>query len=91
MLITVIFINIANLLTSGMNNAVHPCNNFYDYVCDKWPENNQIPEGYELWNTHQVTRSNVISTIRGKLKYYLFLPPEFPISILFTLPNCFPL
>lgn len=64
---------LAKFLKSGINKNVNPCNNFYEYVCGKWAENNKNPDGYGTWDTHKITQYNIISTMRGKLKHaYMF-------------------
>ncbi|XP_020278382.1 neprilysin-1-like [Pseudomyrmex gracilis] len=46
-------------LANNIDKSVDPCDNFYEYACGKWPENNPIPEGYTSWSLFQAGQKQV--------------------------------
>lgn len=47
-------INAAYHIFHSMNRSVHPCENFYEYACGGWVENNPIPESKSFWGVYSV-------------------------------------
>lgn len=38
----------------SMNRSVNPCDNFYDFACGGWAQNNPIPESKAFWGVYSV-------------------------------------
>ncbi|KAK2579846.1 hypothetical protein KPH14_007530 [Odynerus spinipes] len=50
---------IARIIKDNINKTVDPCNNFYDYACGKFQENNPIPPGEDSWSFIQMMERNL--------------------------------
>ncbi|XP_025991660.2 endothelin-converting enzyme homolog isoform X2 [Solenopsis invicta] len=53
--------NMANFVLGNMNKSVNPCDDFYEYACGRWPEQNPIPKEYVQWsvmNLLQINKTN---------------------------------
>ncbi|XP_011169896.1 membrane metallo-endopeptidase-like 1 [Solenopsis invicta] len=48
----------ANTLLRNMNKSVSPCDDFYEYACGRWSEQNPIPEGYNKWSVFHILQIN---------------------------------
>lgn len=54
-------IEVSHAIHSGMNHSVDPCEDFHQFVCGRWIQNNLIPKGYSSWSTTQeISQKNMI-------------------------------
>ena len=54
-------IEVSHVIHSGMNHSVDPCEDFHQFVCGRWIQNNLIPKGYSSWSTTQdLSEKNMI-------------------------------
>ncbi|XP_043462025.1 neprilysin-3-like [Leptopilina heterotoma] len=59
---------LSNLLYSGMDYTVDPCDNFYDFVCGKWVRNNPRVRYINYWDISAMNKVNLIHRIRDILE-----------------------
>ncbi|XP_064464836.1 neprilysin-1-like isoform X2 [Ornithodoros turicata] len=57
----------ANFIQEMLNDTIDPCNNFYDYVCQKWINANPIPEDKSMYGITTEVQTN----LEKELKYIL--------------------
>ncbi|XP_043685950.1 endothelin-converting enzyme 1-like isoform X2 [Vespula pensylvanica] len=50
---------IARIIKDNINKSVDPCEDFYQYACGKFGENNPIPPGENSWSFIQVVTNNL--------------------------------
>lgn len=54
-------IQVSYAISSGMNQSVDPCEDFHEFVCGRWIQNNIIPKGHSTWSiTKELTEKNMI-------------------------------
>ena len=51
----------------NLDTAVHPCDDFYGFVCNKWIENNPPSHANPIWNDRIRIQSQVPYQTRGKI------------------------
>ncbi|XP_014600276.1 PREDICTED: neprilysin-1-like [Polistes canadensis] len=50
---------IARIIKDNINKSVDPCDDFYQYACGKFGENNPIPPGEDSWSFVQIMKRNL--------------------------------
>ncbi|CAF0815027.1 unnamed protein product [Rotaria sp. Silwood1] len=59
--LTPICIQVSSSIYSGMNQTIHPCDDFHEFVCGRWIKTNIIPKGHSGWSTtKELGRKNLI-------------------------------
>jgi len=54
-------IEVSHSLSSGINQSVDPCEDFYEFACSRWIRTNVIPKGYSSWSTiSELSKKNLI-------------------------------
>ena len=54
-------IQVSYSLSSAMNQSVDPCEDFHQFVCGRWIQQNIIPKGHSAWSVmKELTQKNVI-------------------------------
>lgn len=61
-------VQIANTIRSSMNLTVDPCQDFYEYVCGRWPINNPLPNGKSKYDNFDKLTRNVQNYFKTKLE-----------------------
>ncbi|XP_063990613.1 membrane metallo-endopeptidase-like 1 [Diachasmimorpha longicaudata] len=52
-------ISFAKTLKENMNTAVDPCDDFYEFTCGRWSENNPMPGDAELWDISKIMAEDI--------------------------------
>ncbi|KAI3380260.1 hypothetical protein SNEBB_010637 [Seison nebaliae] len=60
--------NAANQLLSNMNQKLYPCDNFYEYACQKWTESHNVPSASYYYNQFSLIGSNERQKMEGLLQ-----------------------
>ncbi|KAI4501887.1 hypothetical protein M0802_003222 [Mischocyttarus mexicanus] len=50
---------IARIIKDNINKSVDPCDDFYQYACGKFGENNPIPPGEDTWSFVRIMQKNL--------------------------------
>ncbi|CAF2960307.1 unnamed protein product [Rotaria sp. Silwood2] len=59
--LTPICVQVSSSIYSGMNQTIHPCDDFHEFVCGRWMKTNIIPKGHSGWSTtKELSRKNLI-------------------------------
>ncbi|XP_075054413.1 phosphate-regulating neutral endopeptidase PHEX [Mixophyes fleayi] len=61
-------IEAAAFIRNKMNLSVHPCDNFFQYACGGWIENNPIPDDQSNYGIYPWLRNNVDLKIKALLE-----------------------
>ncbi|XP_051164734.1 neprilysin-4-like [Leptopilina boulardi] len=59
---------VANLILSGMNQTVNPCEDFYSFVCGSWSNNHPVPKTKEKWNLNTMLDEKIQIDLKSILE-----------------------
>ena len=68
-------VTVASAILNAMDDAVHPCDDFYQFACGGWIKSNPIPASESRWNTFAVLRKQnevVIKNVLGEREILLY-------------------
>ena len=59
---------LAARIIEGMDLTADPCQDFFQYACGQWIENNPIPESESRWGTFDALDAEVLKAVRSKIQ-----------------------
>ena len=59
-------LTLAARIIEAIDLTADPCQDFYQFACGQWIENNPIPETESRWGTFDVLDSEVLKAVRSK-------------------------
>lgn len=60
--------NVANIILSGMNETVKPCEDFYSFVCGSWSTNHPVPKTKEKWSLFTMLEERIQFDLKNILE-----------------------
>lgn len=69
-------VTVASSILNAMDDAIDPCDDFYQFACGGWIKAHPIPPGESRWDAFGVMRKEnqvVLKNILGKINYFLDL------------------
>lgn len=57
-------------IIESMDVTADPCQDFYQFACGQWVENNPIPETESRWGTFDILDAEVLKAVRSKILFF---------------------
>ena len=61
-------IELSHSISATMNRAADPCDDFYEFVCGRWPQANVIPQGHASWSMMKVLSQKNLVILKNILE-----------------------
>jgi predicted metalloendopeptidase len=66
----------ANILLTGIDTTIDPCDDFYAFTCGKWLHDNPLPDGASRYGTYDMSQERIDTIIAQKLNTTDFSNPN---------------
>lgn len=62
-------IELSHTISSSMNQSIHPCDNFYEFVCGRWKQIHLMPKGYSSWSVTSDLTQKISILLKNLLEH----------------------